>query len=131
MSGDMHDFLHSCFQKDPQRRPTARELLQHRWITYNQRTLRSSWSRTQGAKSMGIQKMDAHKSVSKVVEQILQAPPPPFLPINQQSHNPHPLLHLLLQQREMIAEKFLRWPVWLLHWFLNVWILLGISAAEK
>lgn len=71
MSGDMHDFLHQCFQKDPQKRPTARDLLRHKWITYNRRTLRSSWSRTQGAKNMG-KKTDAHKSVSTVVEQILQ-----------------------------------------------------------
>ena len=71
MSGDMHDFLHQCFQKDPQKRPAARDLLRHKWITYNRRTLRSSWNRTQGAKNIG-RPTDAHKSVSTVVEQILQ-----------------------------------------------------------
>ena len=70
----MTDFLQQCFQKDPQRRPTARQLLRHRWVVYNRQTLRSSWSRTQGMKSRG-QKTDAHVSVSTVVERILQVCP--------------------------------------------------------
>ena len=75
LSADMTDFLQICFQKEPHRRPSARALLKHRWITYNRQTLRSSWSRTQGMKSRG-QKTDAHVSVSTVVERILQASRP-------------------------------------------------------
>lgn len=37
--------------QDPAARPTARDLLQHSWITYNRRTLKSSWSRTRGLKT--------------------------------------------------------------------------------
>lgn len=37
--------------QDPAARPSARELLQHSWITYNRRTLKSSWSRTRGLKA--------------------------------------------------------------------------------
>lgn len=37
--------------QDPAARPSARELLGHSWITYNRRTLRSSWSRTRGLKA--------------------------------------------------------------------------------
>jgi hypothetical protein len=40
--------------QDPAARPSARELLQHSWITYNRRTLKSSWSRTRGLKARGL-----------------------------------------------------------------------------
>lgn len=41
----------SCVVQDPTARPTARDLLQHSWITFNRRTLKSSWSRTRGLKT--------------------------------------------------------------------------------
>ena len=37
--------------QEPAARPTARALLLHPWITYNRRTLKSSWSRTRGIKA--------------------------------------------------------------------------------
>ncbi|KAK9810498.1 hypothetical protein WJX72_011817 [[Myrmecia] bisecta] len=67
----MQEFLLQCFQKDPQKRPDARTLLRHEWIQHNRKTLRSSWTRTQGIKAMGG-KTDAHVSVSSVVERMLQ-----------------------------------------------------------
>lgn len=72
ISMGMQDFLVKCFQKDAARRPSARRLLQHSWITYNRRTLRSSWSRTRGMKARGA-RTDAHTTVSTVVERMLQA----------------------------------------------------------
>ncbi|GAB4815162.1 hypothetical protein N2152v2_002208 [Parachlorella kessleri] len=71
ISMGMEDFLRKCFQKDPSGRPSARQLLQHSWITYNRRTLRSSWSRTRGLKARGA-RTDAHATVSTVVERMLQ-----------------------------------------------------------
>ncbi len=46
----LHVELNPVMQ-DPAARPSARELLQHSWITYNRRTLKSSWSRTRGLKA--------------------------------------------------------------------------------
>jgi len=33
---DIKDFVLKCFEKDPAKRPTAEELLQHPWLTNNQ-----------------------------------------------------------------------------------------------
>ncbi|KAJ1974569.1 Protein kinase of the Mitotic Exit Network [Dimargaris xerosporica] len=33
ISDDLTDFLHQCFQKDPEKRPSARQLLRHAWVT--------------------------------------------------------------------------------------------------
>ncbi|KAK9805307.1 hypothetical protein WJX73_000155 [Symbiochloris irregularis] len=54
ISSDMRNFLVACFQKDPSRRPGARDLLAHRWVQYNRATLRTSWSRTKGLKARGV-----------------------------------------------------------------------------
>jgi hypothetical protein len=67
----MADFLLSCFHKNPQRRPEAAALLNHRWILNHRRTLRASWTRTQGLKARSG-RTDAHASVATVVERILQ-----------------------------------------------------------
>lgn len=66
------DFLRKCFQKDPKMRPDAQALLQHEWLKYHHKTLRHSWSRTQGRRGgSGGGRTDAHESVSSVVERIL------------------------------------------------------------
>ena len=58
-------------------RPDARGLLQHEWVQFNRRTLRGTWSKTQGFKSRaatgGPKATDAHESVNSVVARILQA----------------------------------------------------------
>jgi hypothetical protein len=59
--------------QDPALRPNAQELLQHEWIQYNRRTLRSSWSRAQGYKTRGGRSTDAHESVNSVISRILHA----------------------------------------------------------
>ncbi|PRW61538.1 MAP3K epsilon kinase 1-like isoform X2 [Chlorella sorokiniana] len=74
VSSGMRDFLLKCFQKDPAARPSARQLLQHSWITYNRRTLKSSWSRTRGLKARqagGGPLAEGYTKVSTVVERIL------------------------------------------------------------
>jgi hypothetical protein len=59
--------------QDPAARPDARTLLQHEWIQYNRRTLRSSWTRTQGYRTRGGRggAAEAHESVTSVVERML------------------------------------------------------------
>lgn len=57
--------------QDPSARPDARTLLQHEWITYNRRTLRSSWTRAQGYRARGAKSAEAHETVSSVVERML------------------------------------------------------------
>ncbi|KAI8054141.1 kinase-like domain-containing protein [Gilbertella persicaria] len=37
ISQDMHEFLLCCFQKDPEKRSSSKQLLQHPWILKNQR----------------------------------------------------------------------------------------------
>lgn len=69
---DMESFLLLCFQKDPSKRPGARTLLNHHWVQYNRKTLRTSWSRTKGLKAKGI-RTDGHIAVSAAVELMLQA----------------------------------------------------------
>jgi hypothetical protein len=63
--------------QDPSMRPDARGLLQHEWVQFNRRTLRGTWSKTQGFKSRaatgGPKATDAHESVNSVVARILQA----------------------------------------------------------
>lgn len=68
---DMESFLLLCFQKDPSKRPGARTLLNHHWVQYNRKTLRTSWSRTKGLKAKGI-RTDGHIAVSAAVELMLQ-----------------------------------------------------------
>ena len=43
----------SCPCQDPKLRPDPRSLLQHEWLQYNRRTLRSSWKKTTGFRSRG------------------------------------------------------------------------------
>lgn len=70
---------HSCcplYMQDPSARPDARGLLQHEWVAFNRRTLRGTWSKTQGFRSRaagGPKASDAHESVNSVVARILQA----------------------------------------------------------
>ena len=59
--------------QDPALRPNAQELLQHEWIQYHRRTLRSSWTRAQGYKTRGGRSTDAHESVNSVISRILHA----------------------------------------------------------
>jgi hypothetical protein len=62
--------------QDPSARPDARGLLQHEWVQFNRRTLRGTWSKTQGFKSRaagGPKASDAHESVNSVVARILLA----------------------------------------------------------
>jgi hypothetical protein len=64
-----------CLQ-DPAARPDARSLLQHEWVQFNRRTLRGTWSKTQGFRSRaaaGAKAADAHENVNSVVARILQA----------------------------------------------------------
>ena len=75
LSPDMKDFLAICFNKDPQKRPSARGLLRHKWVQYHRATLRNSWSRTQGLRSRGQRPSAAHTKVSVVVDRILQVAP--------------------------------------------------------
>ncbi|KAG1652543.1 hypothetical protein FOA52_007884, partial [Chlamydomonas sp. UWO 241] len=39
----MSEFLMECFQKDPSQRPSAADLLQHRWISDRRRGLAATW----------------------------------------------------------------------------------------
>lgn len=62
--------------QDPSARPDARGLLQHEWVQFNRRTLRGTWSKTQGFKSRaagGPKASDAHESVNSVIARILHA----------------------------------------------------------
>lgn len=59
--------------QDPGSRPSAKDLLQHPWITYNRRTLRSTWGRTRSLKTLKTKAPDAHATVASVVERILSA----------------------------------------------------------
>lgn len=42
----LQDFLKQCFQKNPKRRPSAKDLLEHPWIRKVQNDLKRSWPRT-------------------------------------------------------------------------------------
>jgi hypothetical protein len=65
---------HPSAKQDPAARPSARALLQHSWITYNRRTLHSTWSRTRNTLKGGrAARSDGYASVSSVVERILLA----------------------------------------------------------
>lgn len=72
----MHGRLLAGVPQDPSARPDARQLLQHEWVQFNRRTLRGTWSKTQGFRSRaagGPKASDAHESVNSVVARILQA----------------------------------------------------------
>jgi len=66
ISDEMRDFLLNCFQKDPAARPSAEELLQHPWVQYNRRTLRSTWSKATTAR-----KKEELGSIVSVMERLL------------------------------------------------------------
>ncbi|KAJ9512924.1 hypothetical protein QJQ45_029056 [Haematococcus lacustris] len=71
------DFLRQCFQKDPRRRPTAAQLLQHPWIQQNRRTLRSSWRRAGAAGSLqgskGNRPAQDHESLTSVISRMMES----------------------------------------------------------
>lgn len=66
-------FVSNALLQDPAARPEARVLVNHEWIQFNRRTLRSSWSRAQGFKTRGGRQTEAHESVNSVVSRILRA----------------------------------------------------------
>lgn len=66
ISDEMRDFLLKCFQKDPAGRPSAEELLQHPWVQYNRRTLRTTWS-----KATTTRKKEELGSIVSVMERLL------------------------------------------------------------
>eukprot|EP01025_Chloroclados_australasicus_P033324 TRINITY_DN3394_c0_g3_i2.p1 TRINITY_DN3394_c0_g3~~TRINITY_DN3394_c0_g3_i2.p1 ORF type:complete len:1167 (-),score=114.54 TRINITY_DN3394_c0_g3_i2:813-4313(-) len=74
---DLRDFLLKCFQKDPQNRPSAAILLQHKWIKSNiePSTIKSSWSRVTQSRNTTINAKNAHESVKNVVARFLEVKP--------------------------------------------------------
>eukprot|EP01026_Neomeris_dumetosa_P073868 TRINITY_DN7643_c0_g4_i1.p1 TRINITY_DN7643_c0_g4~~TRINITY_DN7643_c0_g4_i1.p1 ORF type:complete len:1149 (-),score=144.29 TRINITY_DN7643_c0_g4_i1:557-3538(-) len=77
ISLELRDFLLKCFQKDPQNRPSAQILLQHKWMRSNieSSTIKSSWNRTTSIKNLRVSAKGAHESVKNVVARFLAVAP--------------------------------------------------------
>lgn len=71
ISDGLKEFLLLCFKKDPAARPSALELLQHHWVIFNRRTLKSTWSKTKTSKVKT--RPEGLSSVISVVERMLAA----------------------------------------------------------
>lgn len=69
ISSKFHSFLLLCFCKDPERRPKARELIDHPWISHHRRNLRKFWATNKS--EMHNANVESLASVTSVVESIL------------------------------------------------------------
>lgn len=70
ISDGLADLLQRCFQKDPEKRATAKQLVKHPWLVSVRKDIRSSWP-----KSLGGPRSEALKfeGVASVVERMLEA----------------------------------------------------------
>ncbi len=64
--------IYTTLYKDPTKRPSARALLQHPFVTHNRRTLKSTWTRTIANRSRRGVVSDSHTRIDAVVQRILK-----------------------------------------------------------
>lgn len=71
-SAGLKDFLLQCFKKDPAKRPSAKLLLNHSWITLHRRNLRSTWKQKKNRLNGEETLQEAHETVVTVVDRFLE-----------------------------------------------------------